>query len=418
MYLVELRPGKEELYRSSDELAAAIRRGDVDTHSRIYHRATSKWISVTLHPQFKAIVAERAAEPLPPLERTTWTYLTDQAETLQVPEEGEAGLQGSGETPSTGGSQPRRRLFGLGVSGAALLLGAQLAFSGPRPPWAGDEESALEVRPASAQTAPEETPSNVVSLASTSAGWQPRPARVYEPVEDPAAAPAPAPADSAAPLPRAPRLRMKSLKAVLPPSAPADRSAEANTVEGLLARYGAAYTEARARLESGLRVARINQLFAPARLAPDGGLTDTRLALAGVANFIRVYRQQEGTIEREYQDSFTAMSKKQGWSSRAVRRWYARGSQKEPAALAALTGRLVAGLDTLLGVLNEEAGAYRLGAGTIAFEDIEASRRYGELRREITGMLETARAAGGEESPGPIRLLLQAVGTTRLPREI
>ena len=68
MYLVELRPGKEELYRTGDELAAAIRSGDVDMHSRIYHRATSKWISVTLHPQYKAIVAERPAGPqLPPL---------------------------------------------------------------------------------------------------------------------------------------------------------------------------------------------------------------------------------------------------------------------------------------------------------------------------------------------------------------
>ena len=57
MYLVELRPGKEELYRTTEELAAAIRKGDVDGHSRIYHRATSKWISVTLHPQYKAIVA-------------------------------------------------------------------------------------------------------------------------------------------------------------------------------------------------------------------------------------------------------------------------------------------------------------------------------------------------------------------------
>jgi hypothetical protein len=56
MYLVELSPGKEELYRSSDELALAIRNGDVDGRSRIYHRATAKWISITLHPQYKAIL--------------------------------------------------------------------------------------------------------------------------------------------------------------------------------------------------------------------------------------------------------------------------------------------------------------------------------------------------------------------------
>src|SRR5687767_3968777 len=122
MYLVELRPGKEELYRSGDELAAAIRRGDVDVHSRIYHRATSKWISVTLHPQFKAIVAEKTTEPLPPLERTQWTYLTDQSETLGMGAPGRSDEDGgSGLTPSAR-QHPWRRLFGLGVAGVALVL--------------------------------------------------------------------------------------------------------------------------------------------------------------------------------------------------------------------------------------------------------------------------------------------------------
>ena len=409
MYLVELRPGKEELYRSGDELAAAIRRGDVDVHSRIYHRATSKWISVTLHPQFKAIVAQKAAEPLPALERNSWTYLTAQAETLQSQHsdvtDGQHG--GSGEVPSTGRAHPWRRMFGLGVAGTALVLGAQLAFSGPRPPWADPAASATHVAPAATVEAPSDEP-QVVSLASSSSAWQPS-APVYEPAA-PAAAPAPAA------LPRAPKLRLKTLKDVLPPAGD-EAAADANSVEGLLARYGAAYQTARERLEGGVRVARLHQLFAPARLTPDGGLTDTRLALAGVANFIRVYRQQETLIEREYQDSFTVISKEHGWSARAVRRWYARGAQKEPAAFATLTTRLVASLDSLLGVLDEEAGAYRLGDGTIAFETIEATRRYGALRREITQMLDTARAAGGETSPGPIGLLLQAVGTTRLPRE-
>src|SRR5919106_4438959 len=75
MYLVELRPGKEELYRSSDELALAIRNGDVDARSRVYHRATAKWISITLHPQYRAIVAaakdESSARPL----RRVWGIL-------------------------------------------------------------------------------------------------------------------------------------------------------------------------------------------------------------------------------------------------------------------------------------------------------------------------------------------------------
>ena len=415
MYLVELRPGKEELYRSGDDLAAAIRRGDVDVHSRIYHRATSKWISVTLHPHFKAIVAEKSAEPLPALDRSNWTYLTAQAETLHVAEGEGGGLDGgSGEVPSTTRSHPWRRLFGLGVAGTALVLGAQLAFSGPRPPWAGSAEPAPAALPASTVEVPADEP-QVVTLASSSSAWQPG-----APAYDPAAAPAAPSAKEAAPapvLPRAPRLRLKTLKDVLPAAAKPDASLEANSIEGLLARYGTAYHDARGRLEAGVRVARLNRLFAPARLTPDGGLTDTRLALAGVANFIRVYRQQESEIEREYQDSFTSLSKEHGWSARAVRRWYARSAQKEPAAFATLSTRMLATLDSLLSVLDEEAGAYRLGEGTIAFEDLEATRRYGALRKEITQMLDTARAAGGEESPGPIGLLLQAVGTTRLPRE-
>src|ERR671922_591123 len=75
MYLVELRPGKEELYRSSDELALAIRNGDVDARSRIYHRATAKWISITLHPQYKAITTTAKEEAPPRPVRKGWTFL-------------------------------------------------------------------------------------------------------------------------------------------------------------------------------------------------------------------------------------------------------------------------------------------------------------------------------------------------------
>src|SRR5215210_5571917 len=88
MYLVELRPGKEELYRSSDELALAIRNGDVDARSRVYHRATAKWISITLHPQYKAIVATAKEDPGTRPVRRGWNILggpTDQL--MQVSQE-------------------------------------------------------------------------------------------------------------------------------------------------------------------------------------------------------------------------------------------------------------------------------------------------------------------------------------------
>jgi hypothetical protein len=192
---------------------------------------------------------------------------------------------------------------------------------------------------------------------------------------------------------------------------------DGKTIEGLLAGYGKAYESARDRLGSGMRVARLNQLFAATRLTPDGGVTDTRLGLAGVANFIRVYREQEGTIEREFQDSFTTLSKDLGWTPKTARRWYSREGGKDSPALVSLTERLVAGIDSVLAVLSAEAGAYKLADGKIRFEDLTASREYGELRRSVNAAVDSARIAGGEESAGPMGHLLKAIGTTRLPQE-
>ena len=73
MYLVEIEAGREALYESADALTSAIRRGDIRPESRIFHRATSSWISITLHPAFKQATAHHG-EPLPPLARNQWTF--------------------------------------------------------------------------------------------------------------------------------------------------------------------------------------------------------------------------------------------------------------------------------------------------------------------------------------------------------
>lgn len=418
MYLVELRPGKEELYRTGDDLAAAIRSGEVDGHSRIYHRSTSKWISITLHPQYKAIVAQKPAQPA---DRNGWTYLTAQAETLESAVAEPEGTLDSASEPAAetshdagdgdDGDNPWRRPISLGISGLFLIFGIQLAFSGPRPSWSASaavKANELPVTPAATEPAPS---SQMVSLASTSTAWN------Y--VEDYRDDSAPTARGEKAPavLPKAPQLATKSLDVTIPAADAAGDEMDGKTIEGLLAGYGKAYESARGRLGSGMRVARLNQLFAPTRLTPDGGVTDTRLGLAGVANFIRVYREQEGSIEREFQDSFTTLSKDLGWSPKTAKRWYSREGGKESPALASLTERLVAGIDSVLEVLSGEAGAYKLVDGKIHFEALTASREYSELRRNINAAVDSARIAGGEESAGPMGHLLKVIGTTRLPRE-
>jgi hypothetical protein len=425
MYLVELKPGKEELYRTGDELALAIRDGAVDARSRIYHRATAKWISITLHPQYKAIVAGQRDEPMARPARKAWGLIP-------------AGLSGQAAEMSSSDAEPAngsvrhrwKRPMGLGLSGLLLLLGIQLAFSGPRPPWARQGRAVAIARhrePAAAkaervvaippsnvdrQVSSEAQGTELLSLASTTAVW---------PVTAPPASNAialPAPGEEVVPaLPRAPRLRSKALRSALQPGDSTSKPAKANSVYALLSGYEAASHEASARLERGMRVARLNRLFAPARLSPGGGVTDTRLSLAGAANFIRVYRQQQAAIEKAYQDSVTLLSKLHGWTPKEVRQWNSRPLRTETPTLELISGSLLAAIDSVLGVLDDQAGAYKVRGTAIAFEDPAASQAYGPLRRRIKEQIDAAVAAGGATSPGPTGLLLQVIGTSALPRE-
>jgi hypothetical protein len=439
MYLVELRPGKEELYRTGDELAAAIRSGDVDIQSRIYHRATSKWISITMHPQYKAIAAQRQPEPapLPPLERTSWTFFNAAAETLEGASDPEPTTD---DAPRSGRSEggpmhPWRRPLALSVTGLLLLLGIELSSSAPRPPWSG--------RPLATRTpaerveqvsAPADEPTDqMVSLASSSAKYQsyaqmedsdPEQIPTIETarVEAPAA---PAPKAPFA-LPVAPAIRSKQLKEALP-AQPAARPAaqpsarelgSAMTIDGFIRQWRAAHDSARSRLEGGMRVVRLSDLFGTSRLSPSGGVTETRMGLAGASNFIRVYRQQRAVIERQYQDSFTVVSKRAGWSPAAIRRWYGRVTPKESPTAVELTTSLLSGVDSLLGVLDAQAGAYTITPRTIQFDDPAAKESYSALRQRIAATVDSASFLVGPDTSTPIGYLLQAIGTTRPPLEI
>jgi hypothetical protein len=205
-------------------------------------------------------------------------------------------------------------------------------------------------------------------------------------------------------LPRAPRLRSKLLSAALDAGTP--KEVDGKTVEAMLRRYAGAHDSARERLENGLRVARLGRLFAAPRLNPNGGVTDTRMSLAGAANFIRVYRLQQAAIEAAYQDSVITFAKQFGWSPKQVKQWYSREIRAENPALEGLSGTLLAGIDSVLGVLDAQAGAYKIRGTAIAFEDPTAAQRYGELRRRIKEQVDAAVASGGGTSAGPTGLLL------------
>jgi len=302
------------------------------------------------------------------------------------------------------------------------MSGIQLAFSGPRPPWTTRGRLAATAkaperppRPEEVQNSRPETSSGLVSLASDGAVWDEAESDTITSVPDAITSVTVEPKVGPPGLPRAPKLLSRSLREAL--TSEAAESATGNSLEAVLVRYGEAHDAAQSRLETGLRVARLAKLFSSPRLSPDGGVADTRMSLAGGANFIRVYRQQQAAIEQAYQDTVTSMARKQSWSPKKVRQWYSRPVRKEAPALVLLGGSLLSSIDSLLGVLNAQAGAYKIRGTAIAFEDPTAGQTYGALRRKIKEQIDAAIAAGGAATPGATGLLLQAIGTSSLPRE-
>jgi hypothetical protein len=404
MYLVELRPGKEELYRSTDALALAIRNGDVDERSRIYHRATAKWISITLHPQYRAIVTTAKEDSPSRPARRGWSFLGGSPDSS-------AHREGDPQASAANTLYRWRRPLALGVAGILLLTGLQLASSGPRPPWAAHGRpvsmATTASRPASVLVPTRVIgQSELVTLASAKPGYR-------EPVLDDSFSSEHSRIETASiALPHAPPLAANLLREDLTP-----QKSGPNSLDALFARYDAAHSSAQIRLEAGMRVARLARLFDGSHLTPNGGVTDTRMSLAGAANFIRVFREQQVAIERAYQDSVTQLARKNHWAPAQVRAWYSRTPRRESPTLELISGAMLASIDSLLGVLDAQAGAYKIRGSAIAFEEPSAGQTYGALRRKIKDQINAAIAAGGATSSGPTGLLLQAIGTSTLPRE-
>lgn len=107
-YLVEVTPGREVLYRTPWELRAAMRQGDITADSRILHRATSSWISITEHPEYQRFLAELHPRP--------WLDPPMPPESLAPPADSKApgflrGLAKTGAKLASSGWTSARKLF-------------------------------------------------------------------------------------------------------------------------------------------------------------------------------------------------------------------------------------------------------------------------------------------------------------------
>ena len=114
MYLVEIETGREQLYQSVEALAAAIRGGVVGPDSRIFHRASSSWISITVHPEYRKVMSGGPENPLPPLPRTQWTFFGTQQPERQVIEAGGQVPPPPAQAETSSAPRGLRALFGRG----------------------------------------------------------------------------------------------------------------------------------------------------------------------------------------------------------------------------------------------------------------------------------------------------------------
>ena len=95
------------------------------------------------------------------------------------------------------------------------------------------------------------------------------------------------------------------------------------------------------------------------------------------------YRARQAAIERAYQDSLRAASRRLGMSAGELSAWSPRPSRKEPEAAASLAEPLLDRTDEVLELLQREIGHYRVQGTTLVFENRGAAERYSALRNQI-----------------------------------
>jgi hypothetical protein len=85
MFVVEPGSGKNRGYATAEELGAAIRRGELGPKARIYHRATDRWLPITVHPEYRRVAAEREQMSARQLQGRQWTFLPGSGDTATAP---------------------------------------------------------------------------------------------------------------------------------------------------------------------------------------------------------------------------------------------------------------------------------------------------------------------------------------------
>jgi hypothetical protein len=224
--------------------------------------------------------------------------------------------------------------------------------------------------------------------------------------------PPPPPADTApariAAIAPPPKIAITAPKIAVP-----SLEGDLKTASGLMARYDAAYAAARSELDNGLKTAGFANLFAIARLQPEG-LRAARASVGTASAYVQRYRRREAEIEQAYRDTFNLLATGYKWSDGQRRTWDERKSAREHPEIVKLSSFLLQSLDSLYGLLAAHEGGYRVTDGSIAFDDAAAARAYAELRPWLDRRAHAWADTAGDE-PTTAARILRAMGTVKLP---
>lgn len=466
MYRIELRAGEEASYKTFEEFAQAVKAGTISSRARIWHAASSKWLPIDFHPHYKRAVsapktasvqapapapapipvpAPKAAAPAsaPPKDAPK----SGELEFLEIPEllpqapRAVAGslfrtapapapaphhievLAAAAEDASADAAHPENNeevlidisrpglspvaKRAIGVVAAVVVLAGTAGVLLTRTPSGKSAAPAPDTTVPMASTSLAATPSSSFEVVATShPAESPHPDKlsqptIYMPMPAIPNAPAPKPApDSGSVLPAAPRVG---------PLAPSSVAAASTSAAALSARYEAAHGAAAEALETRLRASGIGSLFSSARLA-GSGVSDARLTVAGIANFIRTFRTRDKAVETAYRDSAAQLATT--WSDSDKATWQKVAAHAESAAAAHSADQLLTDISSLLGVLDEQSGSYDLSDGKVTFRDAGATLRYGTLRRRVA-----ERLTSGDSGSAVTGTLLKVIGSARPPVE-
>jgi hypothetical protein len=424
VYRIRLPSGREAEFATIEELALALRRGDVSREALIYHRRTEQWVPIEQHPRFQGQIEqdepESAAAPQPPavmppaapppprpVEETpippAWAMPTPVAPAPVAP----APVAPTPPPPSPAAPLPvvpappepattpfRTHAMPPVAPTPYPVRAPARAAAPPAPPLAPRPVAADATRTTSHRDEPTAAAGRpgilrrlirllffLLLVAGAYFAWQRWGGQLVD------RRTSATPGFEAAPPPSTLLRETPADSAPAPAPAPAVRTARPDprapiAVDELIARHAATFAASRDQLAAEMTTIGFPAVFSPVSFASPLGARAARRRIASALNVIGEYQRRSVLLDQAYGDTASFQASRAGWSAAERERWDTRPSLREPYASADRAESLLADADSLLAILGN-AARFELREDTVAFGDPVRAAAYDAQRRRL-----------------------------------